>query len=183
MFSYISDTEIEENIAAATATLFTKMNNNQAGAANGDPGAPRLKIQAMPAPTAGNAVIREWRTGNYSGFAISQSWQKAWSVPIMRTGTYRTRINMWTGGFFILDFEIGTFYAQIRKNGVAFGTLRSLTSASTVQSAAYTEDLSFAAGDTLDLYLRNNEPGMSACEAELKICVANPLRPIARVIW
>ena len=63
---------------------------------------------------------------------------------IVTPGTYRVKFDMQSSG-------TATAYAQIYKNGVAFGTVRSVSTSGYV---TFTEDLVFAAGDTCEVWIK-----------------------------
>lgn len=167
-FSYITDGETIPDVASCSGALFTKMVNNIQGILDGDPGAPRLKILAMPAPTAGNAVIREYTTPPES---LPTTWTLMMPWPVIRSGTYRFRITLWNSA-------AGTFSARIYIDGAPFGAERNLTG---VGDATWTEDLTLTAGTQINLYVRHTSGGISGT-AEFRCGVAAPLRPIAKVL-
>lgn len=75
----------------------------------------------------------------------SNNYEKVKEMKIVFTGTYRVK--------FDLSNLIGASnaYGRIYKNGVAFGTERTLNSTS---YTTYSEDLAFTIGDTLELWAR-----------------------------
>ena len=77
---------------------------------------------------------------------------------------------------FNLSSNIGGNQARgrIYKNGVAFGTLQSTTSLSYVE---FSQTLTFARGDAVDLYLQS-PTGAAASNTYLRMYSGNPSSPI-----
>ena len=71
------------------------------------------------------------------------SYTKKKEIVCNRAGTYRIGFTLSTGA-------ITTITGRIYKNGVAFGTERAVSNATT----AFTEDLAFAAGDLIQIYAK-----------------------------
>lgn len=174
-YSPLSDAEIKAGVASVSSSVISKLANNIEEIAIGGSGAPRLRIRALPAPTAGNAVIREWRTsnGNETTSDILNSTYTVHCVwPVVVSGSFRFRLTMTNNA------NSGTMYGRIYRNGTAYGTERSVGANST---GTWTQDLSFDAGDQIRLYLRHT--GQTTFNyAEFKAGVANPMRPIAKVL-
>lgn len=113
----------------------------------------------------GDGVIYE--RGN-SGTTESTAPVKSNDVRIKFNGVYRVKFTAHSGTSGIAS------YAQIYKNGVPYGTLRTFTSSSYV---AYAEDLSFAANDNIQLYHwmaagggnNNTVEAFSICAAEFPV--------------
>lgn len=165
-FSLVSDAEIAANIASNSSAVMSKLVNNNEGTAAGDAWAPKLRIQAMPAPAVGNAVIREWRKhGSYpTAYELGRTW------PVIVSGTYRTQI-------ILRNHNVsGTLYGRVYRNGAAYGTERSVTAGN---SGSWTQDLSFTAGDQIQIYVRHTAGGGSSF-CQFRIGVSAPMRPIAK---
>jgi len=96
------------------------------------------------------------------------TWIKAKGFIIDRSGTVSIRFN--------LSSNIGGNQARgrIYKNGVAFGTLQSTTSLSYVE---FSQTLTFARGDAVDLYLQS-PTGAAASNTYLRMYSGNPSSPI-----
>lgn len=167
-YSIVSDSELSAGVASVSASLLSKLATNNEATANGDNFAPKLRIQAMPAPSAGNAVIREWRC---SGFT-NTSYALGISFPVIVSGTYRTQILLRN------NEESGTFYGRVYRNGAAYGTERSVAAGA---SNSWTQDLSFTAGDQIQIYTRHTGGGTFSF-AQFRIGVSHPMRPIAKQI-
>ena len=91
--------------------------------------------------TAGDNIVQSLPRVTYFN---TTSYQPYKEVRINTAGTYRVKFIMWNGS--------STYtYARIYKNGVAYGTERSLLGPS---SATFTEDLTFAANDLVSLRAR-----------------------------
>lgn len=86
---------------------------------------------------------------------------ESWNV--YKTGTYR--ITLYLGGT-----SSGTLYARIYQNGVAYGTERSVTTTDTT----FTQDLSFTAGDTIQIYSRVSASGAGAGGLAARISISAP---------
>lgn len=172
-YSPVSDAEIEASIASVSSAIISKLANNNEATAAGDAGAPRLRIQALPAPTAGNAIIREFRSGNgneYKSGAMSSTYDDILTWPVVVSGTYRLRLTMRNAA------SSGTLYGRIYRTSTAYGTERSVAASST---GTWTQDLSFDAGDQIRLYVRHTGQ-TTGHYIELLAAVADPMRPIAK---
>ena len=130
---YASAANTLAKLAAGTSGQFLK---TQGAGANPVWGTPTLT------PTAG--------AGDYLfcppceiGVANSGTYAKTTELKLSEGGTFRTRLTLFS------NVPGSDFYARIYKNGVAFGTARHHTGAST---EVYTEDLAFAVGDLLQIY-------------------------------
>jgi hypothetical protein len=95
------------------------------------------------------------------------SFYELFNSVIFIAGTYRVSFLL------AIANATATAHGRIYKNGVAFGTERTTNSISYVQ---FTEDLTFAAGDTLQLYCYTTNGTYAANMAEAKVGVAN--RPV-----
>lgn len=167
-FSLVSDAEIAANIASNSAALMSKLVNNNEGTAAGDNWAPKLRIQALPGPSAGNAVIREFRQST----GIPSTYTLAVTYPVIISGTYRTQI-------LLRNYEnSGVLYGRVYRNGAAYGTERSIAANT---NGAWTQDLSFTAGDQIQFYIRHTGAGTYSF-AQFRIGVSHPMRPIAKQI-
>lgn len=98
----------------------------------------------------------------------AQSYTELLNTRILQSGTYRVSFNLFS------DSTSYAAYARIYKNGVAVGTVRSNTSLTPVN---YTEDLTFAAGDTVQIFAYSYNFGnpYSAYLSELKFGVSGGL--------
>ena len=105
----------------------------------------------------------------YDSTVSNNSSSNHWSFPsnyagIMRySGTYRITFTLTCWG------ESGYADAQIYKNGVAYGTLRTVAYPNAV---TYTEDLYFAAGDEMEIGHKPQTHGVSSRISELYIKTA-----------
>ena len=100
------------------------------------------------------------------GGTISASTVKVNEVYVGRPGTYRTV-------FHVTGQAGNTTTAQVYKNGVAFGALHSITGG----TSTFTEDLTFAAGDLVQLYVGcNGGPGFTAT-GNMLVLEGNPQGP------
>ncbi len=79
------------------------------------------------------------------------TYEKKKTFTMNADGAYRIKFWLAASG--------NTAYGRIYKNGVAFGTERSTTSASAV---VFSEDLSFSDGDTCELWIKNSNAGSTA---------------------
>lgn len=98
--------------------------------------------------------------------ATSATYVKIKETKIGAAGTYRIKFSLYTGGG---GFEVK---GQIYKNGSAFGTERATASASPV---VYSEDLTFAVGDLIQIYVKYSSNAETAYVADFKVCVGTPL--------
>ncbi len=164
-YSIVSDAEIAANIASCSSAVISKLANNNEGTAAGDMWAPKLQIVAMPAPAAGNAVIREFRKNI---FPVSYELCRTW--PVIVTGTFRTQILLRNHD------SSGTLYARVYRNGAAYGTERSVGAGA---SGSWNQDLSFTAGDSIEIWARHSAAGFYSF-MQFRIGVSAPMRPIAK---
>lgn len=165
-YSIVSDTEIAANIASCSSAVISKLANNNEGTAAGDMWAPKLQIYAMPAPSAGNAVIRECRVSG----SFDTSYQLIRTWPVIVTGTFRTQILLRN------HTSTGTLYARVYRNGAAYGTERSIGAGS---SGSWNQDLSLTAGDSIEIWARHSAGGFNSF-MQFRIGVSAPMRPIAK---
>jgi len=77
--------------------------------------------------------------------------------------------------YFEIHGNASTWYGKIYKNGAAYGTERSGTSQTYV---SYSEDLSFAVGDQIQLYVRQNTPGYTAYVRNFRVLGSLPIAPL-----
>lgn len=172
-YSPVSNAEIRAGVASVSSAVISKLANNIEEIANGGSGAPRLRIAALPAPTAGNAIIREFRSNNgneYKSANLTSTYTAIVTWPVVVTGTYRLRLSMSNAA------SSGTLYGRIYRTDTAYGTERSVAANS---SGTWTQDLSFDAGDQIRLYVRHTGQG-TFHYFEFLAAVANPMRPIAK---
>jgi len=102
-------------------------------------------------------TLRKVNAGTYifaaadteQGPTINGSYAVVKSIRIHADGIYRV-------SFDIKMYNTGTSYGKIYKNGVAYGTERSNATSTYV---TFTEDLSFSAGDTVELWRYNSGGG------------------------
>jgi len=101
---------------------------------------------ALPNASAINnacaALVIDYPTLDSTG---SASWVTLHSWEINRSGSYRITFTLTA-----IFSSPGTAYGRIYKNGVAFGTLRSVYAGSFDVSATYSEALTFVAGDVVE---------------------------------
>jgi len=88
------------------------------------------------------------------------SYAKRMSCVVGVDGIYRVAFNLYSTGY-------AAAYGRIYKNGVAFGTERSTTSAS--PGVQYSEDLQFSAGDSIEIYTRVSTVTQNAIVGEFLI--------------
>ena len=89
-----------------------------------------------------------WISNNTEVGTIDRVWKRLKSIKINNmSGTVRVRFDL------MINTENTPVSAQIYKNGVAVGTMRSTTSTSYV---TYTEDISFSRGDEIQLYVKED---------------------------
>ncbi len=91
------------------------------------------------------------------------------TMTVGRAGTYRV-------SFVLRSVSAPGAYAQIYKNGVAYGTQRYIT---TTSGVTYTEDLTFAAGDQIDICVKI--AGSSGYGGIYNIAVYGDAAPYIRV--
>lgn len=134
-----------------TATQMQQLQDNITAAMNGDSSAPRLKLAALTTVTAGTDYFSPIHDASmayeFTGIS-STSYAEKLNCKIIQAGVYRVSFQLkhaQGSGF--------TAFGKIYKNGVAFGTEQTTQSATYV---TFTEDLTFAAGDTVQLYAKVN---------------------------
>lgn len=167
-----------------TSTKMTQMYDNFAALAAGSSGAPVISATNMSGNTSGNAAtattanalagpaagsqciaLIDRRTsqaavgvqgvGNgavlYTQYDVitDQTWYEAFNCRIITAGVYRVAFDLFGTSAF-------NEYARIYKNGAAFGTQRTGNTDTYVE---FTEDLTFAAGDTVQLFIKSNYAG------------------------
>ncbi len=81
-------------------------------------------------------------TGNYPSPTYTKAWQVRTNIP----GTFRLR-------YTVVNTGSGLGYARVYKNGVPFGTERTVSPGNPA-SVSYVEDLAFSAGDTIEFWVR-----------------------------
>jgi len=136
--------------------------NNILAVIEGDASAPRIAGDAaLTAIIAGTTYNHAW-TGEIVHLLTSApsytlvSGQPGWvRIVIQRAGTYTVTFSLYR------SVSGGTAYGRIYKNGVAFGAEKSSSSATPTDKV---EDLTFAAGDYVDLYIR--ESGTSSVDVK-----------------
>ena len=96
------------------------------------------------------------------------------SVAIL-TYTKKKEISIGTGGTITVSFRLRasayTAYGQIYVDGVAVGTVRTTTSTTYL---TYTENITVAAGDLVQLYIKSGNGSYSAFTDQFKIFVGAP---------
>jgi hypothetical protein len=114
----------------------------------------------IPAFTPGDNILCNVPSASYTGSTPT----KRRTIKILNVGgTFRVK--------FLLCTENGSYttaYAQIYKNGVAYGTQRSTASG---QNVAFSEDLTFAANDEVQLYTWNSG-AYHVNVQDFQVCVA-----------
>lgn len=160
-YNEISDARVQ-NGAIANSALFFDLRDNPKAIAAGDPGAPRIAHGAIAGPGAGDVIQPCYVDGtihpaNCTRVINSGSGYQAYDllvssvayvsgIRVQRDGNLRVQI---TG----LNGDAGTSYIRLYRNGVAYGTERTITS-TTAQS--FTEDLEFFSGDEIQLFCNRN---------------------------
>lgn len=93
--------------------------------------------------TAGDTLRASSDASKNSGAESAYVWMKTITVPLWIGGTFRVKFSL--AG----DSAAHEGYGRIYKNGVAFGTARTVTGTTPTE---YSEDLAFAAGDTIEIW-------------------------------
>lgn len=146
-----------------TSAKMTQMYDNFAALAAGSASAPIISATNMSGNTSGSsatctgnsatatALAAQVAAGSINAGSASGSFSMApfsytekLNFLVPQAGTYRVYLALAAP-------SSGTAYGRIYKNGVAYGTVRSTTS-----SGNWTEDLAFAAGDTIQLFAYND---------------------------
>jgi hypothetical protein len=123
-----------------------------------------ITVQAYPV-TAGNIILANIGTDSY---AQSTTMTKVREFKLNYSGGYRISFNLYTSG-------PATATAQLYRNGVAIGTLRSTTSQTAV---AYTEDISgWNTNDLLQLYCSISNVSYGAHENNFSVGIYSPAVP------
>jgi hypothetical protein len=162
-YTAIPDADLapEKVITTATAVL---LRDNPIAITEGATGAPRIQPAALANMTSGNYVI-----ASGSGTSETTSYVKFTEHYFPQPGTFKSVIDL------VSDEAAVDVYARIYKNGVAHGTERSTGSTT---GATWTEDITVAAGDLIQLYLKGSGVApMSHATGSIKIAVANPFFP------
>jgi hypothetical protein len=133
-----------------TSAKMTQLYDNITATANGDAGAPDIKQASFPLMVAGtiymNPIFSIPSTGPISIFAVNTvvgAIVEKYNCRILQAGTYRAS--------FVLVTTNGAAPAngRIYKNGSAVGSLQV---SSDTGGTTFTQDLTFAAGDTSQLF-------------------------------
>lgn len=125
--------------------LIDKLDQNPEAIAEGASGAPRIQTAAMVVPTSGSTYTLINLATEITSGSLSYILASATHIfRCQRAGTYNV----------VFDLKLGgtggvAAYGRIYKNGVAFGTEQSTASGTYVEKA---ESLTFAAGDTIELW-------------------------------
>lgn len=124
------------------------------------------------APTAGNYNLYQspWTYQKTAGGTYILLTNPTYSYPakikVGQAGTYRVK--------FLAKHDAGgggVGYAKLYKNGTTFGTERALTTS----YVWYSEDLTFAADDTIEIWGYVTSGGTTMDIAEFNLCVAAPI--------
>lgn len=122
-----------------TSTQMTQLFDNITSAMHGETNAPRLYPEALADSVAGTAYTGD--SGILSSAATSYT--EIANYRVIQGGSIRCQFKLTSNS------AGGNGHARIYKNGVAYGTAR-LRADNNYQT--FTEDLSFAANDTLQIY-------------------------------
>lgn len=166
-YTTISDAQLE-NGDVFDQTLARALRDNVKAVAEGDSSvtnADRIQPKAFQDSVAGNYTVFD----HTASITTGGSYAKSFSVYVPRAGVLRVVTSL------SLDETTTspkTAYIKIYKNGVALGSELSVTSNPNQggASGSLQEDLTFAAGDTLEAWTYG-DPGTS----NLKIKVSNPV--------
>lgn len=153
-YIHINPTEYEPE-APLTSSLAARMVNNPIAIAEGAPGAPKIRSAAIEYTdlTAGNYAI----TRPVRGDTENSSYTKLIEWYCNRGGTVSVRFE-----FFTVEGS-----ARIYRNGAAVGTTRS-------SSGTYTESVTIAPGDLLQIYARETSGVSSSVISNAILAVATP---------
>lgn len=103
---------------------------------------------------------------------LGQAWYKLYDVQVLLSGTYRIAFDLAT------SYTTGMAYCTIYKNGVAYGTPRT-TNTQWGATTTFTEDLSFSAGDNIQLWVKNGNVSYDTYLIHVKVKLAySPLLTI-----
>jgi len=163
---------LKYNLANTTWELLNPDPDNVvARAFAGESGAPLLVNAAITDATITGVKLNAITVGDYeiaSGFynGLAAGLQKKLEFTLPQGGTYRTVIAL------IHDAKSGSSSARIYKNGSTFGTQR-ITSG----DATYTEDLTFAAGDLIQVYIQNSGDNFGSVNLSLRSAAGDAMHP------
>ena len=153
-----TDTDVDSPV---TQSLMERLVNNPLAIQEGDVTAPRIAHKALANVTAGTVINGSNLTNHYayetttgiistsvgtlygSTAFIANSFREAESWTATYAGVYRIEFTLFDNYTFL------STAGQVYKNGVAFGTLQSITSGTTT----FSEDLTFAAGDRIEIWV------------------------------
>lgn len=109
--------------------------------------ATQIKMIDFPigALVAGDILMNSSNVSTTPGYS-GQSYIKCKEMEVVEAGTYRIKFDVARGG------AANQVYGQIYKNGVAYGTERTI-------ATGWSEDLSFLAGDLIQIYMKSSNPG------------------------
>lgn len=158
---YFSDTNTLARLAKGTAGQVLKMNS---GATAPEWGSAGFDASAGDA----SCLIRPEAYG-WTASTTATSATKVAELKCFFSGTYRVKF------YLRAEYQAYYAYARIYKNGVAYGTLRSVYGMS---ATAFSQDLSFSAGDLIQIYAYSGAASSRAYVTYIDVC-ASAVMPAA----
>lgn len=167
-----TDTDVDSPV---TQSLLERLANNPLAIAEGDVTAPRIAHKALANVTAGTVIngsnlstvyasnttsgdltLSVGELYGFTGFSFNSMQEVAsWTAPY--DGVYSVSFTVGRGNI------SGNTEAQVYKNGVAFGSIGVVAgSGGAYNRTTYTEDLAFAAGDRIQIFVNFNNTGVTA---------------------